>query len=207
MSEFRIHYRGTLFPIRSSELTLGRSNYASIVVNNPLASREHALIRPVNGRLELVDLGARNGTFLNGKRLEGSAWLEPGDIVKIGTEILEIVRISVEDPSALRVPTSPGRLDASLEGQTTVHVDKTLDLAEALIDTCKGEKQRAHTSQTIQQLLTEFLTESPPSTLRPQDAARVRRITTALEAWHVGGTVEDWLASVKADLTVSPLSP
>ena len=54
VNEYRIQYRGTLFPVRNGELTLGRSSYASIVVNNPLASREHAILRPVTGGLEVV---------------------------------------------------------------------------------------------------------------------------------------------------------
>jgi pSer/pThr/pTyr-binding forkhead associated (FHA) protein len=193
--------------VRSGEVTLGRSNYASIVVNNPLASREHALIRPVNGKLELVDLGARNGTFLNGARIQGSAWLEPGDIVKIGTEAIEIVRVSIEDPSALRIPTSPGRLESPLEGETTVHLEKSLELAEALLASCTAEKQRAVAGPTIQQVLSEFLSETPPSTLRPKDVVRVRKITSALASWQLGATVEDWLHAVDADLPSVQISP
>ena len=63
MSEYRLQYRGTLFPIRSGEVILGRSSYASIVVNNPLASREHAVVRAAakdNYRFSSIVLGIVN---------------------------------------------------------------------------------------------------------------------------------------------------
>src|SRR5689334_7442971 len=109
VNEYRIQYRGTLFPIRSGELTLGRSSYASIVVNNPLASREHAILRPVAGGLEVVDLGSKNGTYVNGDRLLGSRPIAPGDRIKIGTVVVEIVQVAARDASSLRVATHPGR--------------------------------------------------------------------------------------------------
>ncbi|MGH9442733.1 MAG: FHA domain-containing protein, partial [Thermoanaerobaculia bacterium] len=109
MAEYRLHLRGTLFPIRGGEVILGRSSYASIVVNNPMASREHALVRSVAGRLEVTDLGSKNGTFLNGRRLVGTQPLAAGDRIKIGADELEISAMSERDPGAFKVVTQPGR--------------------------------------------------------------------------------------------------
>jgi hypothetical protein len=196
VSEFRIQYRGTLFPIRSGDVTLGRSNYASIVVNNPLASREHALVRPVGGRLQLVDLGGKNGTFLNGKRVDGSVWLEAGDEVKIGTEVLEIVRVSIQDPSALRVPTYSGHREGQIEGETTVFFERSLELAETLLESCTAEPQRPSMGRTIHEVLRDFLSQVAPSTLPPGDVARIRRITSALASWRLGAPIDDWVHAV-----------
>jgi pSer/pThr/pTyr-binding forkhead associated (FHA) protein len=201
VSEYRIQYRTTLFPIRSGEVTLGRSSYASIVVNNPLASREHAVIRPVGERLELVDLGSKNGTLLNGRRVEGRAWLEAGDRIKIGTEILEIVRAPVQDPGALRVPTHPGRVGGHLEGETTVHWNRALDLAESLIDGCTEDSLRPTTAETIQQVLEEFLSGMSSSELGGRDLERVRRIVAVLGSWSLPAAFDDWRMSVEARLS------
>lgn len=36
----------------------------------PLISRHHALLQWVEGRLEVIDLGSRNGTYVDGERLQ-----------------------------------------------------------------------------------------------------------------------------------------
>lgn len=49
-------------------------------------SRRHAALRLVDQRLELVDLGSRNGTFLNGERLtpHQPAYILTGDEIRLG---------------------------------------------------------------------------------------------------------------------------
>jgi pSer/pThr/pTyr-binding forkhead associated (FHA) protein len=207
VNEFRIQYRGTLFPIRSGELTLGRSSYASIVVNNPLASREHAIIRPVAGGLEVVDLGSKNGTYVNGTRLEGSRPIAPGDRVKIGTDVLEIVQVAARDASSLRVATHPGRPSSDVtEGETTLHWQRSLDLAENLLEGCTSDLQRAATAETITRLLDAFFQEVPGGTPTGRDQERVLRIADALGGWNLGASVEVWRRSLDARLS-APGSP
>lgn len=203
MHEYRIQYRGTLFPIRSGELTLGRSSYASIVVNNPLASREHAIIRPLTGGLEVVDLGSKNGTFVNGERLHGSCPVSPGDRIKIGTDVLEVVQVPARDASSLRIATSPGRpIGDVTEGETTLHWQRSLDLAETLLDGCTSELQRSATAETITRLLDAFFAEVPGGMPTGGDYDRVRRIADALSAWHVG-SVDVWRRSLDEKLTAA----
>jgi pSer/pThr/pTyr-binding forkhead associated (FHA) protein len=127
VSEWRLEYRGTLFPFRGVELTLGRSNYASIVVNNPRASREHAVVRAAGSKLEIMDLGSRNGTLVNGTRITTPQRLEVGDRIQIGVDVIEVVRASPEDPLRLRAETLSGRQAAAPgldEGQTTEIAEK-----------------------------------------------------------------------------------
>jgi hypothetical protein len=206
--EYRIQFRGTLFPVRSGELTLGRSSYASIVVNNPLASREHAIIRPVPGGLEVVDLGSKNGTFVNGARLEGSIPIGPGDRVKIGTDVLEIVQVAARDVASLRVATSPGRPAGEVtEGETTLHWQRSLDLAENLLEGCTSELQRAASVETITRLLDAFFTEVPGGVPTGRDQKRVLRIADALRAWNLGPSVESWRRLLDARLSAAPGSP
>lgn len=204
MNEYRIQYRGTLFPVRSGELTLGRSSYASIVVNNPLTSREHAIIRPVAGGLEVVDLGSKNGTFVNGARLQGSCALNPGDRIKIGTDVLEIVQVPARDVASLRIATSPGRpIGEITEGETTLHWQRSLDLAETLLDGCASDLQRAATAETITRLLDAFFMEVPGGVPTGDDYDRVRRIANALTAWNVGSSVDVWRRLLDARLSAA----
>lgn len=202
VNEYRIQYRGTLFPVRSGELTLGRSSYASIVVNNPLASREHAIIRPAPGGLEVVDLGSKNGTYVNGERLEGSRAVTPGDRVKIGTDVLEIVQVEARDAASLRVATHPGRPPSEVnEGETTLHWQRSLDLAENLLEGCTSPLQRPATADTITRLLDAFFGEVPGGTPSGRDQERVLRIANTLREWNLGSSVDAWRRSLEARLS------
>ena len=71
--------------LSGTELVIGRSPYCTLVLDHPTVSRVHASLRRVNGRIELSDLGSRNGTYVNGQRLdERPRIIEPGDEIFIG---------------------------------------------------------------------------------------------------------------------------
>jgi pSer/pThr/pTyr-binding forkhead associated (FHA) protein len=52
-------------------------------------SRTHAEIRPRGGSWVITDLGSTNGSRLNGRRLEGTEVLKPGDEIELGTTRIE----------------------------------------------------------------------------------------------------------------------
>jgi ABC transport system ATP-binding/permease protein len=63
---------------------LGRDASCDIVIEDLLVSRRHAeLRRTSDGRYELEDLGSRNGTFINGRRVQRQV-LDELDLVTIG---------------------------------------------------------------------------------------------------------------------------
>ena len=53
-------------------------------IEAPTVSRRHALIRVSGEDAVLEDLGSKNGTFLRGRRLSGTARLQDGDEVCLG---------------------------------------------------------------------------------------------------------------------------
>jgi serine phosphatase RsbU (regulator of sigma subunit)/pSer/pThr/pTyr-binding forkhead associated (FHA) protein len=61
---------GTQFQIEGERVVLGRSPDCEIVLDAAAVSRHHAAITRENGRFFIEDLGSRNGTFLNGLRVE-----------------------------------------------------------------------------------------------------------------------------------------
>lgn len=73
---------------------LGRSSDAGVPLADPEASRRHATLQAAAGALYVTDLGSRNGTFLNGKRL-GSEGIElkVGDHIDVGNTRLEVAEI------------------------------------------------------------------------------------------------------------------
>ncbi|MGA2217081.1 MAG: adenylate/guanylate cyclase domain-containing protein [Terracidiphilus sp.] len=64
---------------------LGRAVDSQIRLPSELVSRQHALVqRMENGEYYLLDLGSRNGTFLNGTRVTTPMLLNDGDRISFG---------------------------------------------------------------------------------------------------------------------------
>jgi hypothetical protein len=61
----------------------------------PGVSRRHCVVSSDNGQFVLTD-HSRYGTFLNGHRIDGSAVLQTGDLIRIGTPGFELRLISAE---------------------------------------------------------------------------------------------------------------
>lgn len=73
---------------------VGRSSDADIPLADPEASRRHAAFQAAAGALYVTDLGSRNGTFLNGKRLSSEGIeLKIGDHIDVGNTRLEVVDV------------------------------------------------------------------------------------------------------------------
>ncbi|MEJ7603466.1 MAG: sigma 54-interacting transcriptional regulator [Kofleriaceae bacterium] len=85
-----IHVEGARPPswvvdlLDGGEVTFGRSRGATVVLDTEQVSRLHARIRRVDDRIEVEDLGSRNGTRVNGAKIEGVRVLAPGDEITIG---------------------------------------------------------------------------------------------------------------------------
>src|SRR5215218_9692796 len=79
-------------PLEREEVTLGRALEADVRVNDSKISRKHASVSTVfdaeKNKTEyiLTDLESRNGTFLNGQRIEQET-LQNGDKITIGEHI------------------------------------------------------------------------------------------------------------------------
>ena len=96
------------YPLASS-VTLGRGKECQIVLRNRILSRAHARIEASlgkDGRIELTlhDLGSRNGTYLNGRKVEGPSVLRDGDRIRLGPFTL---RLHEQGPPLRPIPAGP----------------------------------------------------------------------------------------------------
>jgi FHA domain len=89
------------------ELTIGREDCDVTLADDDEISRRHAAVRALpGGGAEVRDLGSRNGTFVDGERIEDARELSGGETIRVGkTEIG--VEVPSSDPGATRVSDSP----------------------------------------------------------------------------------------------------
>ncbi len=81
--------RAAEFTIRATPVTIGRGEHADVRIDEPAASRRHAVIEEKGGGYVLRDLGSTNGTHLNGLLHAREAPLRDGDRFRIGrTELI-----------------------------------------------------------------------------------------------------------------------
>ncbi len=76
--------KGLVFPIEGERVTLGRRPENSLVLKDEKCSGQHAEIVQESGQFVLRDLDSRNGTILDGRKIQEVA-LSPFDILQIGT--------------------------------------------------------------------------------------------------------------------------
>ncbi|MGB5960225.1 MAG: FHA domain-containing protein [Coleofasciculaceae cyanobacterium] len=84
---------GAIVFLSVTPFTIGREPSSTLVLEDALCSRNHALIVYFNdtqGKMQyqLTDLSSSNGTFVGGQKLAPNQqfWLTPGNIIRIGTQ-------------------------------------------------------------------------------------------------------------------------
>lgn len=70
-------------PIDKDSLIIGRSNACDLSISSDTISRQHARLENRNNTYHIVDLGSRNGVYLNDNKVKESE-IKNGDIIKLG---------------------------------------------------------------------------------------------------------------------------
>jgi DNA-binding winged helix-turn-helix (wHTH) protein len=84
-------------PLPEGEHLIGRGEDCRIRSDSTKVSRHHARVRVTSERLLVEDLGSRNGTWVNGRRLAGAAELTAGDSVRVGPEVIRFVTAGADE--------------------------------------------------------------------------------------------------------------
>ena len=87
------------------ELVVGR-DAADLTIDDPEISRRHAVMRPVEGGVQVEDLGSSNGTLVDGRRIDAPTTLSRNGVVQVGgTKIA--VDMAPSDVASEQPPPDP----------------------------------------------------------------------------------------------------
>ncbi|HXB53213.1 MAG TPA: FHA domain-containing protein [Vicinamibacteria bacterium] len=76
--------------LQGTMAVLGRDPTCDLVLSDVKCSRRHAVIEAGPDGLAIRDSGSANGVFVNGRKVE-RAGLQPGDLIRLGEVILEVL--------------------------------------------------------------------------------------------------------------------
>ncbi len=75
---------GQRYSLNATSIVLGRSSEADILIDDTGVSRRHLEIRTENGQSTAVDLGSTNGSYVDGRKVNGTAPLNDGAAISMG---------------------------------------------------------------------------------------------------------------------------
>ncbi len=77
--------------------TLGRHPEQMVQILDRVVSKEHALITLAGGKYWVQDRGSRNGTFVNGVKIQGRTPLKHEDTLTLGSTQLRFIKLSPKE--------------------------------------------------------------------------------------------------------------
>jgi hypothetical protein len=103
--------------LHGDTIVIGRSSACQVILEGAQVSRRHAELRLADGAWTVRDLGAANGTFVNGRRLGANerVSLGPADRLRLGSHIelhLEEAPESAAEPAPAPLPAGPRKAPA-----------------------------------------------------------------------------------------------
>ena len=128
-----------LLPL-SKEIVIGRDPGCQVVFDAMLCrmvSRRHAVVRPLSSSPDgedswiLCDLNSANGTYLNGKRLQGCQQMIPGDRITLGHDGPELIFESENHQPTITqaafIPLPPANNYQAPTSTTNYHIPSNSD--------------------------------------------------------------------------------
>ncbi len=112
---------GTRIPLDGARaISIGRAPANRLVLDDPKISSNHARISVERGGITVVDLGSKNGTFVDGHPATTPLRVQPGVEIALGSTTLEI--LASPKSGSVRFSTSGGYLRPQIRAKIdTVH--------------------------------------------------------------------------------------
>jgi hypothetical protein len=107
--EYMLVDQDYVYPLKLGVNTIGRLPDNDVVINDAHVSRRHcAILIHTDQHCELHDVASKNGTFVNGRRLEGPTRLHNGDEIRMCDRQVVFMSKSDGPPDPLRTATQGG---------------------------------------------------------------------------------------------------
>jgi hypothetical protein len=132
------------------EHMVGRGADCSVCIEDPLASRRHAVITVTPESASIRDLGSRNGVLVNGDEIDGERVLAAGDLIMLGSQAMTVVQI--------RRDSHPGKPPRDAPGPRT---HPTLPIARVALLSGKATQESGERPRTLPPI--PVLVAAPPS--------------------------------------------
>lgn len=122
-------YANQHWVIDRDEILIGRDDTCDVVLPERQISRQHVRIYLEENQYYVEDLGSRNGTWVNGERLEGTRELYDNDEIHIALAVrLQFVGSGATAPLPFELPSNiGGRLRLDRESRRVFINDVELD--------------------------------------------------------------------------------
>jgi hypothetical protein len=90
-----------LVPLSGQRITVGKASTNSVSLDHdPTVSRLHAVLENHGSAWSIRDVGSRNGTYINGEKIEAERVLRSGDEVRIGkSRLVFLVARGADEPA------------------------------------------------------------------------------------------------------------
>ncbi len=105
-SRYRLRFHLQEFDLLQGVTLIGRSSECEVTIEDPLVSRQHARIVIEGGKVNVEDLGSRNGVKINGAAVRKPTQLKDRDRLRIGTQELvfcEVTQQAADSARAVRI--------------------------------------------------------------------------------------------------------
>ncbi len=140
---------GTKIAVKKDEFLIGRSQKCHLCAGSSSVSRNHCAITRNDAAVSIQDLGSRNGTLVNGKKIAEKVELSSGDEIGIGTlKMLVTITHGITNLKRPKVKTVADAVDrTAATGDSTVGEE---DITQWLLDSPGPSATPANETQTIQ---------------------------------------------------------
>ena len=83
---------GTVIPLNTAQVTIGRAPDSTVVIEDDYASSRHARVYPSEGAWVVEDIGSTNGTWIDRTRITTPTVLPVGVPLRVGRTTLQLQR-------------------------------------------------------------------------------------------------------------------
>jgi pSer/pThr/pTyr-binding forkhead associated (FHA) protein len=118
---------GRRISLALGEVLIGRDEGCRIRLTSSDVSRQHCLLRCSESAIVAVDLGSRNGTYINDVAVTKPTPLRPGDLLRVGPFVFQVPGPSEEHMSDEEISgwlteegTLAGQPPAGVKNETTL---------------------------------------------------------------------------------------